>query len=330
MELSEKIYRYLKKQDDYVSGQMMAEAFGVSRTGVWKAVKRMRERGIPVESGRTGYRLPDGLDIITASDVADAYGMAALPYDLTVLDTVTSTNDVLRDAYRLDPTVNKVLIARAQTAGRGRTGRSFDSPADCGLYMSFLLPPDYQLDKSLVITTMAAVAVSESIEEVTDLATHIKWVNDIYIGDAKVAGILTESSVNLESGRPEYIILGIGINTERPEELSEAVRPTATALFPSGGHAAVKAKLAAAIVRRVEKYYRDLADPHLVRYYDGKLYKKGQQIDCRLREKDPWTAAVVEGIDEHFRLILSMGGKRRIMSYGEFFIRPPHGGADDM
>ena len=107
---------------------------------------------------------------------------------------------------KIQPTV---LLAEGQTAGRGRLGRSFYSPTDTGLYTSLIIESPTELDKLISLTALAAVAASEAIEAAFGIRVGIKWVNDLYRNDRKVAGILAESCV---SGAKRYIILGIGIN----------------------------------------------------------------------------------------------------------------------
>ena len=112
-----------------------------------------------------------------------------------------------------------VFIAEAQTKGRGRLGRSFYSPSQSGLYASLLFPAPSSADRTLSLTALAAVAAFEEIRERFGITLGIKWVNDLYLGGKKVAGILAESFPH-EKNR--YIVLGIGINLSTdtfPDEL---------------------------------------------------------------------------------------------------------------
>lgn len=125
---------------------------------------------------------------------------------------IDSTNQQARrliegaSGAEIQPTV---LLADGQTAGRGRLGRSFYSPIDTGLYASLILESPSSLDKLLSLTALAAVAASEAIEAAFGINVGIKWVNDLYYNERKIAGILAESCI---SGTKRYIILGIGIN----------------------------------------------------------------------------------------------------------------------
>ena len=141
-----------------------------------------------------------------------------------------------------------MVIANAQSDGKGRHGKAFFSPADGGLYMSFLLSPERMgFDDATAITAYAAVCVCEAVEAACGIALRIKWVNDLMLNGKKVAGILTEAITELESGRTTAVVLGIGINvstTDFPEE----IRDVATSLFPDGMS---RNQLAAEIINRI-------------------------------------------------------------------------------
>jgi len=133
-----------------------------------------------------------------------------------ILDTVDSTSTFLRELYENGARNKTVAIANEQTNGRGRKGKKFFSPADAGIYMSVLIKPDFPLDKPAIITTSAAVSVCRAIKKVLNIQPQIKWVNDIYIDNKKVCGILTESITSFQNPKKKAIILGIGINIFKP------------------------------------------------------------------------------------------------------------------
>lgn len=139
--------------------------------------------------------------------------LADFPYRVEIREVVTSTNSLMKESAKQGENAYKVLIASSQTNGRGRMGRSFYSPAGSGLYMSVLFRPENGINP-LRITTNAAVAVATALEKLSGKQTGIKWVNDIYINDRKVSGILAESSV----GENGFVVLGIGVNVFNPEK----------------------------------------------------------------------------------------------------------------
>lgn len=132
------------------------------------------------------------------------------PGCLTVMETVSSTNDVIKMLAAKGAPEGTCVVAEQQTAGRGRMGRQFSSPKGMGIYLSILLRPGVSPDRLLHFTAAAAVAVSIAIEKETGLSVGIKWVNDLLLDNQKLAGLLTELSV--VNGVVDSLILGIGIN----------------------------------------------------------------------------------------------------------------------
>lgn len=145
------------------------------------------------------------------------------PHRVTVLPTVDSTNTYLRKLAAEGAPDGTAVIAEAQTAGRGRLSRQFASPAGAGLYMSILLRREIPLERLPLLTPFAAVAAARAVERLAPVSVGIKWVNDLRIGERKIAGILTEGGFS-ESGELAYAVLGVGINllpNALPRELQE-------------------------------------------------------------------------------------------------------------
>ena len=175
-----------------------------------------------------------GGDALTVTDIS-TFLKAKDVFIIEVRDSVTSTNTVLRSLAAMGAPEGYVLAAAGQTAGKGRHGRSFHSPADSGAYFSLLLRPGPKTCDASLITSAAAVAAAEAIEEVFGLYVGIKWVNDLVLETKKVCGILTEAEFNVESGMIDSAVLGIGINITKPENgFPEELRDVATALTGMG------------------------------------------------------------------------------------------------
>ena len=177
---------------------------------------------------------------------------------LSVLDTVPSTNTALKAAAAAGAPAGTVLIAAAQTNGRGRRGRSFYSPGGTGLYISVLLRPDFAPEMAIRITTAAAVAAARAIFDVTGKDALIKWVNDLYLDGKKITGILTESALSADGERLEYAVLGIGVNVTEPDGgFPPEIRQIAGALLdepiPDG-----RAKIAASFLSHFFRLYETI------------------------------------------------------------------------
>lgn len=244
----------------YFSGEEIAGRLSVSRAAVWKAVKTLQNAGYAIDAvTNKGYCLSRATDILSVQGIRkylSASEWKGTDLELCVLATTASTNAVAREAAASGTPEGYVVAANEQTAGRGRLGRSFFSPQGTGIYMSLLLRPENcPSGQAVRLTTMAAVAVCEAIEAVSGERAQIKWVNDIYVRDRKVCGILTEGSFGLESGLLEYAVLGIGINVYQPKEgFPEGLGGIAGAVFDTGREDA-KNRLAAEFLNRFWSYY---------------------------------------------------------------------------
>ncbi|SFQ51258.1 BirA family transcriptional regulator, biotin operon repressor / biotin-[acetyl-CoA-carboxylase] ligase [Lachnospiraceae bacterium XBB1006] len=205
-----------------------------------------------------------------AAEIQNYLNIESEKITLQVEQEVTSTNTLLFEKAKKGEEEGYVLLANAQSAGRGRQGHSFYSPKDSGIYMSLLLRPQKAaITDAARITSMAAVAVCEAIEKVVKKPAQIKWVNDVFMDGRKVCGILTEGFPGAD-GSIEFVILGIGVNVFKPEEgFPKELENIAGAAFlaenETGSDDADKSRLrqedkrnhlAAEIINRFMIYYR--------------------------------------------------------------------------
>ena len=260
------------KNGDFISGQELASHLGVSRNAIWKAIKSLQEQGFEIESqAGVGYRLAAGRDVISRDILGEEI---KYPCKIQVFDKLDSTNNYAKKVPVGE--VPRLIIASEQTAGRGRLGRSFYSPAEKGIYMSLAFEPNFDLDKSLFVTTIAAVAACRAIEDATGLHPKIKWVNDIYLGGKKLAGILTEAESNFENGKIQKIIVGIGINCFSCE-LPEEIRDIATCLTSPAGDFS-RNKLIASFCNHFFERLDHFDQPKIIREYKSRSFIIGEPI----------------------------------------------------
>lgn len=210
MSLKTDILYELLTATDYISGEYLAEKFGKSRAGVWKAIKLLKADGYKITAvTNKGYLLTDDGDILNETAIK-----ARLNHDIKVIfyDETDSTNNQAKRLINDGEKGTLLVCAGRQTAGRGRQGKSFYSPEGTGIYMSLVIHPGSSLQNAVTATTAAAVAVCRAIEKITDITPKIKWVNDVYVNGRKVCGILTEAVTDFESGTVSSVIIGIGVN----------------------------------------------------------------------------------------------------------------------
>ncbi len=231
-------------------------------------------------------------------------------------EETASTNEDMKAIARQGADEIRVLIADRQTKGKGSKGRHFFSPKDTGCYMSFLLRPTIKPEECIMLTTMAAVATAEAIEKLTDEKAYIKWVNDIYIGGKKTAGILTESAF-ISAEKIDFAVVGIGINLTVPEGgFPEEINDIAGAL----GRDEIKNELIAEIISRFTALYKKLPDKSYMSSYRKRLFFLGEKIEA-IRQNGSFVARAID-IDEMCRLIVEFdGGERCILGWGEISTR---------
>lgn len=211
---------------EYLSGEELASRLGYSRTAVWKAMKSLRQEGYRILAvNNRGYALETDNDILSVEAVK--MHLEHRNVFMQVEKEISSTNQYLKKkGIEENLSHGSFVAAEAQTEGKGRRGRTFYSPAGSGLYLSVLMRPKRTAQEGLTLTAAAAVAVCRAVEEVCGVSLGIKWVNDLYLGERKVCGILTEAVTDFETGDIELVVVGIGLNLRMPAggfpgELSE-------------------------------------------------------------------------------------------------------------
>ncbi len=219
-------------------------------------------------------------------------------YSVNVRGSVPSTNTLLKERAEAGEREGAAVIACAQTAGRGRMGRSFYSPCDTGLYMSVLLKPALSAQETLLITPAAAVAAARAVETVCKTETGIKWVNDLYTSEGKVAGILTEGAFDA-SGALRYAVAGIGVNIAPPKGGFPETAGNAAAL---GGAADMRAALAAAILDELYALYTALPDRAFMQEYRRRCFVIGRRVLVLLPQGG--REAVVMDVDDDAALLV--------------------------
>lgn len=317
----------LKKSNEYISGERISAALGVSRAAVNAAIKSLREDGYEIlSSTNRGYLFVSSPDKLSFGEM-----LSVLPEGrasrVLCLESVDSTNNHLKALAHQGVPNGQVVIANSQTAGKGRLGRSFTSMPDKGIYMSLLFRPDCSPSKISNITAWTAVAVSRAIERTCGIRTGIKWVNDLVVENKKVCGILTEMSVEAETGSIQHVVIGIGINvSHEAEDFPQDIREIAASLSMFTDKKISRASLAGAVIEELDKMAKDWpsgASEYLGAYRSccvstGKevyLIKNGERID-----------AFSETVDENFALVVRFkDGSREAVSSGEVSVRGLYG-----
>lgn len=322
--LREDVLKLLKEGEGPQSGEEMSQRLGVSRAAVWKAVSALRDEGYLISSApNRGYRLEASPDRISAGELAGSLAGCVLGRELICLDTVDSTNSEIKRRALEGAAEGLTVLADQQTAGRGRRGRGFVSPAGKGLYLSVLLRPESALRELLWLTAWTGVAVCDAVEEVCGFRPGIKWTNDIVWNGRKLCGILTELGMEGEGVQPQYVVIGVGINvSQTAEDFGPEVAPLAVSLGEILEHPPRRAELAAALLRSLDTLRAEFprSRERYLEQYRRDCVTLGKEVRI-LRGSESW-AGVAEEIDEDFQLVVRRSdGRREIVNAGEVSVR---------
>ena len=312
----------IQNKGKYLSGEEIAKQLYCTRGAIWKAINSLRAEGCKISAATNrGYCLDEEADIMSEQGIRRL--LTADVSRVIVMQTVDSTNACLRRLAQEGAAEGTVVAAAEQTNGCGRRGRRFFSPSDTGLYLSILLRPSFGAQDAVRLTAAAAAAVCLAIEEAFGKCPEIKWVNDIFLGGKKVAGILTEASLGLENGAVEYAVVGIGINAAEPRggfpnELSEIAGAVLEKPLPE-----MRNKLAAAVVNRFMQYYSAFPKSDFLEEYRRRLMWCGERVFLSEGAGTSGSVpAVMLGVDDSCRLLVRYEvGSEAIVSSGEISVR---------
>ncbi|WP_153732238.1 biotin--[acetyl-CoA-carboxylase] ligase [Sporosarcina obsidiansis] len=237
-----------------VSGQDMADEFGLSRTAIWKYIKELEEEGYKIGSLRKkGYYLIEIPDLVNQANIKKHLQTAEYGHTIHYFKTCPTTQTIAHEEAQNGAADGTLIIAEEQTAGKGRLARPWTSNEGRGIWMSLIIRPELAPQQAPQLTLVTAVAIVRAIEEVADIQPVIKWPNDILINGKKVTGILTE--LQADPDRVKAIILGIGLNANQElADFPEELQTIATSLRIEKGEKVDRALLVAKILEYVEQY----------------------------------------------------------------------------
>ena len=257
--MREKILSFLFNSKEYISGEIISSELGISRTAVWKHIKKLRDEGFVIDSvTNKGYKLVEAPELLIEEEILMYLKTGELGRKMLHFDSINSTNSEAKKLAEEGMKSGTVIISEEQVAGKGRLGREWMSPKYKGLWMSVILRPDIDPAKTSLITQIAGAAVILALKKF-GIDAGIKWPNDIILDKKKAAGILTEMSSEIRS--INYVILGIGINVnQEPDDFPGNISDTATSLKIYSGKNISRAELCAEILNNLEFLYNDFTE----------------------------------------------------------------------
>ena len=318
----------LAHRGEPISGEVMSRQLGVSRAAVWKAVEALRREGYLISSApNRGYSLEQAPDLLREGELSGPLKHCLVGRQLLCLDTVDSTNTECKRQALAGTPEGLVVLAEEQTGGRGRRGRSFQSPRGKGLYLPALLRPRLEPKETINFTAWVAVAVCDAIEKTCGFRPQIKWTNDLVYQKKKLVGILTEMGLENESNSLQYMVPGIGINVNQTEDdFDPEIRSMAGSLFQIVQHTVRRTTLASEVILALDRMYAAFPQKkaeYLARYR-ADCMTPGQHV--QLITPTSRREAFAEAIDDDFRLVVRLpDGTREAIASGEVSVRGMYG-----
>lgn len=326
MTMKTEILTLLRESGDYISGQELCNHFQVSRTAVWKVMKQLQAEGYIIEAVRNkGYMLIENPDVLSQSELKSRIHNRWAGSEIYFYEETGSTNI---DAKRLGEEGaphGTVVVADKQNSGRGRRGRTWESPAGKDIYFTILLRPEFAPDKAAGLTLVMALSVVQAIEAECGLKAGIKWPNDVVVNGKKICGILTE--LTMETDYIQHVVTGVGINVNL-DIMPKEIEATATSLLLESGRRVSRARLLQEVLTKFEgnyeKYAADLNMKSMAEDYNAYLVNRDRQVRV-LDPKGEWEG-VARGINDSGELLVENATGEMVEVYaGEVSVRGLYG-----
>ena len=307
--------------DEFTSGEDISSRLGISRAGVWKYIKSLRDEGYIIESySRKGYKLislPNilSLDLLKTSLINKSFVNEILYYT-----TIDSTNNFCKN-NSLEFQDGTLVLAETQTQGRGRFNRHWFSPKGTGIFCSIFLKPKlspYDISK---ITSIICAAIAKTLIDI-DVPIYIKWPNDIYLEDKKLGGILTEMKCDMDE--INYLIIGFGLNINQgKEDFPKDICDIATSLKSSFNKEFNREEILISIIKNFEYFYNVLSNDsdskEAFEIIRNNSYVMNKEVVI-FKGKEKLVGKVVD-LGENGELLLDIGDKIEQIFSGEVSLR---------
>ncbi|KAF0182084.1 MAG: BirA family transcriptional regulator biotin operon repressor / biotin-acetyl-CoA-carboxylase ligase [Nitrospirae bacterium] len=249
------ILSLLKKRTSFVSGAEIATTLGITRAAVWKRISRLRKEGYSIEAlPAKGYRLA-GVPEFSVKEALSSLGQLKTfsADNILFYPALASTNATAVEIAGTGCPDGTVVVADAQSAGRGRMARIWNSPPGVNIYMSIVLRPAIAVRDAAVLTLLTGVACAKALHHCSGTEISLKWPNDLLIGNRKVGGILTE--LRADPDRIQFAVIGIGINVNyHKEHMPRDISEIATSLAHESRMRFSRTEVFATVILQMDKW----------------------------------------------------------------------------
>lgn len=320
MDTKGKVLAYLLEHiNENVSGEKVANELNISRTAIWQAINKLREIGHNIESnGNKGYKYMQ-TDIISEEGIKHYLTPELKSLNIKYFEEIDSTNKRAKIDSPIIKEERSIYVTGHQTDGYGRFSRSFIGKKDGGIYISIILKPLNAIENIPLITIKTAIAAKRSIDKLAKADVKIKWVNDLFLNNKKISGILTEGVTDYESGTISTIIIGIGMNffiEKFPKELENI----AGSIFKTKPDDIIKNQLIGSFLNEFFNIYNENDKGKLIKEYKKALFIIGKTVT--FTKGDINYRGVPIDITEDGELIVELENKdQMILNSGEISIK---------
>lgn len=277
-----RVLEELRGSETPLTSRELGDRTGITSQEVTASLRRLRKDGYRIRTVQRGiYQFEQGTPKLLPHEVQRVLRTDVIGHQMQYYEKITSTNTVAKDLIAThDPATlhGMVIIAEEQTGGTGRLGRAWISPGG-GIWTTLILIPRVPVDRLFMLTMVGAIAAVRAIKKVTGIGSLIKWPNDIYIGNRKVGGIITELSA--DGPIVHYCLVGMGIDVNIPlETLPTRLRESATSLSAELGREVERAPLLASLLREFELRYLQIESGE----YDS-IVREWKSLSCTLEHR---------------------------------------------
>lgn len=349
--MKSKILTMLRNADEFISGQSICDTLNISRTAVWKYINQLKMEGYEIEAvSNKGYHIRYYPDVVTKEEIESQlvlkeqnkeFAAPNVVKKVVFYDEVDSTNNVAKQAAEDGEESGTLFVTEHQTAGRGRRGKTWVSPAGSEIFMTLLFRPKINPTVAPMLTIITAMAVAHALNDVVnDMSSNIakdiskdvaskecfiKWPNDIVMGNHKICGILTEMSA--EPDWTNYVVIGIGINANT-KQFDDEVKDIATSIYLQTGKKVKRSNVIVCFIKHFSQMYAKFIETcdlsAFINDYNTLLINCGRQV--QINEKNSSYTALAQGIDKFGRLIVvKEDGQRAEIVAGEVSVRGVYG-----
>ena len=301
-----KILQLLREGDGIVSGEGLSAVLGLSRTAVWKHIRKLQECGYDITASAKGYRLGK------EPDAPYPWEFPGREEAVHFYPEVSSTMDIARQLARNGCPALTVVAADRQTSGRGRLQRKWLSE-DGGLYFTVVLRPNLTPMASLRVNFCASLVLVLVLQQRFGISAAVKWPNDILAGERKLAGMLSE--MEAETDRVAYVNVGIGLNVNNQPSPSI---PGAGTLKHILGRPVSRKRLLAAYLDALETRLKTVHTADVIADWKSQSVTIGREVKIQTQWETVEGTAI--DLDENGSLILRLAdGSLKTVMYGDCF-----------